>query len=127
MIDCARDAASSPRDAANAQKAGGRMAQRDKGMKLRSRDGHFEMADFDLKHVEQGFWMWMECKFDGHNGGHWLAPDPQTPNALAEGISTRALAQAAAALSDVYRADANTPPRDAITSPVAAVAYAVTR
>ena len=55
------------------------MAQNDRGMKLRSRDGHFEMADFELKRVEHGYWMWMECKFDGHNGGHWLAPDPQTP------------------------------------------------
>ena len=52
------------------------MAQHDRGMKLRSRDGHFEMADFELKRVEQGYWMWIECKFDGHNGGHWLAPDP---------------------------------------------------
>ncbi len=58
------------------------MAQRDKGMKLRSRNGHFEMADFELKRVEEGYWMWMECKFDGHNGGHWLAPDPQTPDAI---------------------------------------------
>ncbi|HEY7973918.1 MAG TPA: hypothetical protein VID72_01115 [Ktedonobacterales bacterium] len=52
------------------------MTQHDRGMKLRSRDGHFEMADFELKHVEHGYWMWIECKFDGHNGGHWLAPDP---------------------------------------------------
>ena len=59
------------------------MAQHDRGMKLRSRDGHFEMADFDLKRVEGGYWMWIECKFDGHNGGHWLAPDAQTPGAVA--------------------------------------------
>jgi len=58
------------------------MAQHDRGMKLRSRDGHFEMADFDLKRVDEGYWMWIECKFDGHNGGHWLAPDPQTSDAV---------------------------------------------
>lgn len=46
---------------------------------------------------------------------------------LAEGIPTRALAQAAAALSDVYRADAATAATGAISSPVTAVAYAVTR
>lgn len=55
------------------------MAERDRGMKLRSRDGHFEMADFELKRMEQGYWMWIECKFDGHNGGHWLAPNPDAP------------------------------------------------
>jgi hypothetical protein len=53
------------------------MSHDNRGMKLRSRDGHFEMADFDLKRVENGYWMWIECKFDGHNGGHWLAPDGQ--------------------------------------------------
>lgn len=58
------------------------MAQRDRGMKLRSRDGHFEMVDFELKRAEQGYWMWIECKFDGHNGGHWLAPDPSAPDAV---------------------------------------------
>ncbi len=58
------------------------MAQHDRGMKLRSRDGHFEMADFELKHVAQGYWMWIECKFDGHNGGHWLAPDTTTAGAV---------------------------------------------
>lgn len=58
------------------------MAQREHGMKLRSRDGHFEMVSFDLKRVEGGYWMWVECKFDGHNGGHWLAPDPATPGAV---------------------------------------------
>lgn len=58
------------------------MSQRDRGFTLRSRDGHFEMAEFDLKRVETGYWMWVECKFDGHNGGHWLAPDPQTQGAI---------------------------------------------
>lgn len=58
------------------------MSDRDRGMKLRSRDGHFEMVDFDLKRAENGYWMWIECKFDGHNGGHWLAPDPKTPGAI---------------------------------------------
>jgi hypothetical protein len=58
------------------------MAQHDQGMKLRSRDGHFEMADFELKRVEQGYWMWIECKFDGHNGGHWLAPDTDAADAV---------------------------------------------
>lgn len=58
------------------------MAHRDRRMKLRSVNGHFEMAEFDLKRVEQGYWMWVECKFDGHNGGHWLAPDPQAPGAV---------------------------------------------
>lgn len=58
------------------------MSHDNRGMKLRSRDGHFEMADFDLKRVETGFWMWIECKFDGHNGGHWLAPDPAAAGAV---------------------------------------------
>lgn len=55
---------------------------RDRGFTLRSRDGHFEMAEFDLKRVEDGYWMWVECKFDGHNGGHWLAPDPAKAGAV---------------------------------------------
>lgn len=59
------------------------MTQRDKGFTLRSRDGHFEMVGFDLKRVEGGYWMWVECKFDGHNGGHWLAPDSAAPGAIA--------------------------------------------
>lgn len=57
------------------------MALRDRGLKLRCRDGHFEMASFDLKRENDGFWMWVECDFDGHQGGHWLAPDTATaPN-----------------------------------------------
>lgn len=58
------------------------MSHDNRGMKLRSRDGHFEMADFDLKRVDNGYWMWIECKFDGHNGGHWLAPDPGAAGAV---------------------------------------------
>ena len=73
------------------------MAQRDRGMKLRSRDGHFEMADFELKRVEQGYWMWMECKFDGHNGGHWLAPDPTATGAIRVVYEPHAWADAVAA------------------------------
>jgi hypothetical protein len=56
------------------------MSQR--GFTLRSNDGHFEMAGFDIKRVEGGYWMWVECKFDGHNGGHWLAPDPERAGAV---------------------------------------------
>jgi len=47
-----------------------------RGLKLRSRGGHFEMVPFELRRGEHGFWMWVECEFDGHHGGHWLAPDP---------------------------------------------------
>lgn len=47
--------------------------------------------------------------------------------ALAEDYPTRALAQAAAAVSATYRAEGDTPAPAAITSPVAAAAYAVTR
>lgn len=46
---------------------------------------------------------------------------------LAEDYPTRALAQAAASLSATYRAEGDTPAPAAITSPVAAAAYAVTR
>ncbi|PWT73287.1 MAG: hypothetical protein C5B60_08385 [Chloroflexi bacterium] len=52
------------------------MPLHDRGQQLRSLDGHFEMASFELKTVENGFWMWVSCEFDGHRGGHWLAPDP---------------------------------------------------
>jgi hypothetical protein len=52
------------------------MALHERGQQLRSHDGHFEMASFELKTVENGFWMWVSCEFDGHRGGHWLAPDP---------------------------------------------------
>lgn len=48
-------------------------------------------------------------------------------NDLAEGYSTRTLAEAAGALSDIYRADKEAPVPDAISSLVAAVAYAITR
>ena len=51
------------------------MALHDRGQQLRSHDGHFEMATFELKTQENGFWMWVSCEFDGHHGGHWLAPD----------------------------------------------------
>ncbi len=53
------------------------MAQHERGLKLRSRDGHFEMASFELKQQPEGFWMWVACDFGDHNGGHWLAPDPE--------------------------------------------------
>lgn len=50
---------------------------------LRCRDGHFEMAEFEIKGQADGFWMWVACEFDGHRGGHWLAPDPAQPGRLA--------------------------------------------
>ena len=53
------------------------MAQQERGLKLRCREGHFEMAEFELKRQPDGYWMWVSCDFDGHQGGHWLAPDPQ--------------------------------------------------
>lgn len=48
------------------------------GMKLRCKDGHWEMADFELRNIPgaSGFEMWVSCEAGGHNGGHWLAPDP---------------------------------------------------
>ena len=52
------------------------MQQENRALQLRSRDGHFEMVSFELKTVENGFWMWVACDFDGHHGGHWLALDP---------------------------------------------------
>jgi hypothetical protein len=52
------------------------MAQQERGLKLRCREGHFEMAEFELKRQPDGYWMWVSCDFDGHQGGHWLAPDP---------------------------------------------------
>lgn len=51
------------------------MSPHDRGLQLRSRDGHFEMVAFEIKRQERGFWMWVACDFDGHQGGHWLAPD----------------------------------------------------
>jgi len=48
-------------------------------------------------------------------------------NSLAEDYPTHALAQAAAALSATYRAEGDTPFPAAITSSVAAAAYAITR
>src|SRR5258706_11937353 len=61
--------------------AGGRqsMAASERGLQLRCRDGHFEMATFELQRQEGGFWMWVSCEFDGHAGGHLLAPDPRAP------------------------------------------------
>lgn len=53
------------------------MRQGERGLQLRCRDGHFEMAPFELKRQEGGYWMWVACEFDGHDGGHWLTPDPQ--------------------------------------------------
>ena len=49
------------------------------GMKLRCKDGHWEMADFELRNIPgaAGFEMWVFCEAGGHNGGHWLAPEAQ--------------------------------------------------
>lgn len=58
------------------------MADDARGLQLRCRDGHFEMAMFDLKRTDGGYWMWVTCEFDGHRGGHWLAPDPGTPGVV---------------------------------------------
>lgn len=58
------------------------MGMYERGQQLRGRNGHFEMAAFELKKQPDGFWMWVSCDFDGHQGGHWLAPDPQRPNRL---------------------------------------------
>src|SRR5260370_35165907 len=51
--------------------AGGRqsMAASERGLQLRCREGHFEMATFELQRQEGGFWMWVSCAFDGHAGG----------------------------------------------------------
>ncbi|MGH2517847.1 MAG: hypothetical protein ACRDHP_19545, partial [Ktedonobacterales bacterium] len=49
---------------------------------LLCRDGHFEMVSFELKNLESGCWMWVACEFDGHHGGHWLAPDSRDPARL---------------------------------------------
>lgn len=46
------------------------------GMKLRCRDGHWEMADFALRQVEGGYEMWLACEAGEHANGHWLAADP---------------------------------------------------
>src|SRR5258708_33116743 len=61
--------------------AGGRqsMAASERGLQLRCREGHFEMATFELQRQEGGFWMWVSCEFDGHAGGHWLAADSHCP------------------------------------------------
>lgn len=47
------------------------------GMKLRCKNGHWEMADFELRNIPgaSGFEMWVFCEAGGHNGGHWLAPE----------------------------------------------------
>ncbi len=58
------------------------MAASERGLQLRCRDGHFEMATFELQRQEGGFWMWVSCEFDGHAGGHWLAPDPRAQRRL---------------------------------------------
>lgn len=54
----------------------------DRGQQLRCRDGHFEMAYFELGTRPDGFWMWVACEFDGHHGGHWLRPDTRDPERL---------------------------------------------
>lgn len=61
------------------------MGQSERGLQLRCRDGHFEMAPFELKRQEGGYWMWVACEFDGHHGGHWLAPDAQHAGRIAVG------------------------------------------
>ena len=53
-----------------------------RGTQLRSRDGHFEMATFEVGTRPDGFWMWVACDFDGHHGGHWIAPDESEPDKL---------------------------------------------
>lgn len=58
------------------------MTQHERGQQLRGRNGHFEMASFELKGQPGGYWMWVACDFDGHHGGHWLAPDPEHPPML---------------------------------------------
>ena len=58
------------------------MALQDRGLQLRCRDGHFEMAAFELKTQPDGFWMWVACEFAEHRGGHWLAPEPGQPDRL---------------------------------------------
>ena len=59
------------------------MPAHERGHQLRSRDGHFEMATLELKNAGDGCWMWVACDFDGHHGGHWLAPDHAHPDRLA--------------------------------------------
>ena len=54
----------------------------DRGQQLRCRDGHFEMASFELGTRPGGFWMWVACEFDGHHGGHLLRPDAHDPARL---------------------------------------------
>lgn len=63
------------------------MGQSERGLQLRCRDGHFEMAPFELKRQEGGYWMWVACDFDGHAGGHWLAPDPHDADCIIVGSS----------------------------------------
>lgn len=58
------------------------MIERERGYKLRCRDGHFEMVPFEIATRPEGCWMWVSCEVDGHRGGHWLAPDPGTPGAV---------------------------------------------
>ncbi len=45
---------------------------------LRCKNGHFEMALFELEKVlnGEGYWMWVPCEFGGVASGHWLAPSP---------------------------------------------------
>lgn len=63
------------------------MALQDRGLQLRCRDGHFEMASFEVKKApEGGFWMWVACDFDGHQGGHWLAPESEGANSVQVGL-----------------------------------------
>ena len=58
------------------------MGPQERGLQLRCRDGHFEMAAFEVKAASGGFWMWVACELDGHSGGHWLTPDASRPGAL---------------------------------------------
>lgn len=55
----------------------------ERGLKLRCRDGHFEMAAFELRRTPEGYWMWVACEFAGHQGGHWLRPDPADAGRIA--------------------------------------------
>src|SRR5262249_83272 len=65
----------------NARK-GQTMPQNERGLQLRCRDGHFEMASFEVQRHGDGFCVWVACELDGHAGGHWLAPDPQRSDAF---------------------------------------------
>jgi hypothetical protein len=67
------------------ERVGDAMSQEFAGMKLRCKDGHWEMADFELRNIAgaAGFEMWVFCEAGGHNGGHWLAPADSDPEKVA--------------------------------------------